>query len=79
MTSPSKLKGVRSSGTLITTFGEMSPTEVFESVKKLNGVSSVRVNPVRRSVQVEYDPTLANATMIRAACRASSVPMLGIF
>jgi len=78
MNSPSKLTS-RPFGTLITTFGETSATEVLESVKKLNGVSSVKVNPVKRSVQVEYDPSLVNVIAIRAACRASPIPTLGLF
>ena len=79
MTASLKSSSIRSSGTLITTFGESSPTEVIESVKKINGVSSVRVNPTKRSVRIEYDPSLVSAIAIRAACRASPMRALGLF
>jgi copper chaperone CopZ len=67
---------MRSTGTLITTFGDNSSTDVLAAVKKINGVSSVRVNPVKRSVHVEYDPTVVSASVIKAACRASPIPFL---
>ena len=77
MTTSSKPTSARPSGILITSIGSSTANEVLAAVKKLDGVSSVRVNPVRRSVQVEYDPTLVNATVIKAAFRASPIPFLG--